>query len=402
MKSSVAVLLSVAVLAASPLHAQGERDEEIAELRAELERLRARLDALERREGAAATTEEVRAATSGSAAMRIERVRLSGDVRYRHETINDDASTERHRQRIRARVGVDADVTDDLSLGLVLATGGDNPVSANQSLDTGFSRKGIGVDRAFFDWSVSERIGLRGGKMRNPMFRPGGHPLVFDGDLNPEGLALMYESAAFFANVAGLWVEERAGGDDSILLGAQAGFRRDRARGVSLTAGLGYYDYSNTRGSTPFYNGEGKGNTLDASGGYLNDYDQLELFAEATLTIGGQPATVFADYVRNTAASTPFDTGYAFGLRYRDAAAPGSWDLAYAYEDLEADAVVATFTDSDFAGGGTDGKGHVLEANYVLRERWRLGLTYFMNQRGAADGSARDYDRLQADVTFEY
>lgn len=404
MRSPIMLAFVTALVAVSPLHAQTDTEAEIAELRAEVERLTERLEALEARaanaRGAQARERRERAAAApGPEAS--GGVRLSGDLRYRHETINDDALAERNRQRIRARFDVAADVADDLTLGLRLATGGDNPVSANQSLDGGFSRKSIGVDRAFFDWRLGERSRVVGGKMPIPMFRPGGHPLILDGDLNPEGLAYRYDGGAFFANLAGLWVEERSAADDAILIAAQGGYRRELDSGVSLTAGLSYYDYRDTQGFAPFYDGEGKGNTLDALGNYAYDYDQLELFAEAGFRLGGQPLSVFADYVRNTAAPQ-LDTGYAVGLAYRDAAAPGEWELGYAYEDLEADAVVATFADSDFSGGGTDGKGHVFEIGYVFRPRWNLDLTYFLGERDVAAGADRDYKRLQADVSFRY
>jgi hypothetical protein len=85
-------------------------------------------------------------------------VRFSGDLRYRHESINEEGQAERQRQRIRARFGVTADVAENVRVGLTLATGGDDPVSANQSLDTGFSRKPIGVDRAFFTWAATDEL----------------------------------------------------------------------------------------------------------------------------------------------------------------------------------------------------------------------------------------------------
>jgi hypothetical protein len=117
--------------------------------------------------------------------------------------------------------------------------------------------------------------------------------------------------------------------------------------------------------------------------------------------VGERPLTVFADYVRNTAADG-LDRGFALGVRHGKVSTHGTWALGWTYQDLEADAVVATFTDSDFAGGGTDGKGHVLEGSYGLRDRWTLGLRYFSNERGAGADNEHDYRRLQADVTFEY
>jgi hypothetical protein len=140
---------------------------------------------------------------------------------------------------------------------------------------------------------------------------------------------------------------------------------------------------------------------VDAFGNYVSDYNIAELFAELELTAGGRPLTVFADYVTNTEADT-LDRGYALGASFGEITRPGTWRVGYAYQDLEADAVIGTFTDSDFAGGGTDGKGHVVEFGYGLRERLRLGVRYFINERGAGAGDERDYNRLQADVSFDY
>jgi hypothetical protein len=379
---------------------------EIAAIRAEIEALEARLQRLEQGNtraplaGPAAASDaappvEVRAAAVPPA------VRFAGDLRYRHETIDEEAVAERNRQRIRARFGVTADVASNVRLGLQLASGGDDPVSANQSLDTGFERKPIGIDRAFFSWAPTEQLTLTGGKFANPFFRPGNHHLIYDNDLNPEGLALRYVRGDWFVNYAGLWVDERSAADDSILLGGQFGVRHTLRNGMRVTAGASYYDYLETEGRTPFWDGAAAGNRLGAGGGYLHDFNIAELFAELTLQAGARPLTVFADLVRNSDADDA-DSGFALGASVGEVDGAGTWRLGYAYQDLEADAVVGTFTDSDFAGGGTDGKGHVVELNYGLRERLVVGLRYFRNERGADVGAEHDYNRLQADVTFTY
>jgi hypothetical protein len=353
-------------------------------LRAEIESLRTRLDDLD------SSTE------AGN------RVQFSGDLRYRHEYIDDEAaSTDRNRQRIRARLDIDATLSDDLEVGFVLATGGSNPVSANQTLDGGFSRKDIGFDRAFFAWSASDQVTLTGGKMGNPLFRPGGHHLIFDSDLNPEGLALGYDAEHVFATVGTFWADERSSGDDAILYAFQGGYRSMIGRDSELIVGASYLNYDNTKGYEPFYLGEPQGNTVDANGNLVNDYNLVELFAQLDLMAGNQPLRLFVDFVRNTAADN-YDTGSAIGARWRRASEPGSWDVSWAYEDLEADAVIATFTDSDFNGGGTDGKGHVLKGSYVLRDNVTLNGTYFINKIGAAAGNEHDYNRLQLDISFKF
>jgi hypothetical protein len=362
-----------------PAVVQAQADSETAELRAEIDALRERLD-------------EIDGSSSGT-----NRLEFSGDLRYRHETINDDsATTERNRHRIRARFGMNADLGDDLTVGMTLATGASNPVSANQSLDGGFTRKDIGFDRAFFAWDISEELELRGGKMANPLFRPGGHHLIFDGDLNPEGLALGYNGSSVFANIAGFWVEERSGDGDAILYALQGGYRRMIGDGAELTVGASYLDYQNTQGFEPFYLGNPQGNSVDAFGNLLNDYNLAEVFAQLETEAGGRPLRLFFDYVENLEADT-LDAGFALGMRWGSASNPGDWDVSWAWEDLEADAVIATFTDSDFIGGGTDGKGHVFRGAYRLRNNVRLNGTYFLNETG---GDEIDYKRLQLDISF--
>jgi hypothetical protein len=395
--------------------AQGSASAEIAALRAEISALSERLDRLERGDGsapgstsaagqsavAAPSAPAINLAAAPAAESKPPSIRFAGDFRYRHETVNDDAFDERERQRIRARFGITADVTDGITAGLTLATGGDDPVSANQTLDTGFSRKPIGVDRAYVTWKASKELSFTGGKMANPFYRPLNHHLIYDNDLNPEGLALRYETGSWFTNVAGLWVEERSAADDSILLGGQVGFKRMLNGGRRFLAGVSYYDYLNTQNQTPFWDGAAAGNTVDAAGNYANDFNEAELFAELAFNAGERPMTVFADYVTNTEA-TLRDDGYAIGASYGEITRPGTWRLSYAYQKLEADAVVGTFTDSDWAGGGTDGVGHVVDFQYLLRSRWTLGFKYFLNERGEAAGNERDYNRLQADLNFNY
>ena len=197
-----------------------------------------------------------------------DRLTLKGDVRLRHETIDEDGEEERSRMRFRARLGLSAKVTDDVKVVVQLATGGDNPVSTNASFDGGFSRKDIGVDLAYVDWKIRDGVNFYGGKMKNPLFRAGSVPLLWDGDLNPEGLAVKFTSGGFFGTAAGFSVEERSSADDSLLYVVQAGYRFDIGENASLTAGAGYLAYTNTVGNEPFYDGNPRSNTVDANGNY--------------------------------------------------------------------------------------------------------------------------------------
>jgi hypothetical protein len=405
--SLVTAVLAASLAWSTEVAAQAPASAEIAAIRAEIQALTARLERLEQGSSPAAPVAApapvpaAPAAEARVAAATPPALRFAGDFRYRHETINEETEVERNRHRFRARFGVTADVTDKVRLGLQLASGTDDPISANQSLDTGFNRKQIGIDRAFFSWAPTEELTFTGGKFANPFFRPGNHHLIYDSDLNPEGLALRYARGNWFVNYAGLWVEERSAANDSILLGGQFGFRHTLDNGVRLTTGASYYDYLEMQGRTPFWDGEPAGNRVNAAGNYLNDFNLTELFAELNLKAGERPVTVFADYVVNGEADGA-DTGFALGASLGEVAKQGDWRVGYIYQDLEADAVVGTFTDSDWAGGGTDGKGHVVEFNYGFRDRLVFGLRYFLNERGADAGNEHDFNRLMADVVFNY
>ena len=127
----------------------------------------------------------------------------------------------------------------------------------------------------------------------------------------------------------------------------------------------------------------------------------MEVFGELRLDLSGHPLTMFVDYVTNTAADA-YEDGFALGIAYRRNSDIGTWNLGYSYQDLEANAVVGAFTDSDFAGGTSDGSGHTLRAGYALPGGLSLALRYVIGDRGEAAGNHRDYDRLQADLSFSY
>ncbi len=101
-----------------------------------------------------------------------DHIRLNGDLRLRYENIDEDGEQERNRVRFRARFGLSADVSDDIKIVLQLASGGDDPVSTNQTIDDGFSTKDIGIDLAYVDWSVNDEFSVYGGKMKTRCFVP--------------------------------------------------------------------------------------------------------------------------------------------------------------------------------------------------------------------------------------
>ncbi len=180
------------VVASSPV----VKADDVNDLKRELDAQKARTSELEKRIDQIGST----AGKKGSADIPgvlewASRAGFYGDFRYRYEFIDDDRKTsDQHRNRIRARLGVKAKANDEWDLGLRIATSVSDPVSTNQTLSDSFSGKPLRLDLAFFDYHPEWMKGLnaQAGKIANPFYIAGKNQLIWDHDLTPEGGALNY------------------------------------------------------------------------------------------------------------------------------------------------------------------------------------------------------------------
>lgn len=328
-------------------------------------------------------------------------IKLKGDFRLRYESIDEEFEANRNRMRYRARLGLAADVQDNVKIVVQIATGGDNPVSTNQTFDDGFSTKDIGLDLAYVDWKVNDVLTINAGKMKNPLFRAGGAQLIWDGDLNPEGFAATFNSGMFFGTAAGFSAEERSAAADSLVYALQGGIKMRVGDKGKLTAGVGYFAYTDTVGNLPFYDGSAKGNSVDLNGNYLFEYKNSEVFAQFDSALSDWAFRVFAQYTQNLEVSNQ-NTAYALGAKLGSAKGKGDLEFTVIFQDIEADAVIGTFNDSDFGGGSTDSEGFVLKTKYGLSKTIFLGGTFFMNDIDRIQGTEHDYRRVQIDLEFKF
>jgi len=328
-------------------------------------------------------------------------ISIKGDFRLRYEGIDEQGDASRSRGRYRARLAIAADVHPRVKVVMELASGADNPTSRNVTFDGGFTTKDIGLDLAYVEWEANDNLAVYGGKMKNPLYRAGGAQLIWDGDLNPEGIAAKFSKGAFFGAVASFSVEERSSGSDSLLMAAQVGGKFELDDNLNLTVGVSYFGYSNTIGNEPFYNGNSKGNSVDIDGNYIYEYKATEIFAQFDTRVGGWPLSLFAQWVINSEVDEE-DSGYAFGAKIGSAKAKGDMEFSWTYKDIEADAVIATFNDSDFGGGGTDASGHILKGKYAVSKSISLAGTYFVNEIDRFQGTEHDYSRFQLDAQFSF
>jgi Putative porin len=191
-------------------------------------------------------------------------------------TYNTDQ--DRNRARLRARLGMDADLSEGFWAGIRLATGDSSgPVSFNQTLGGSggnFSKYSIWLDRAFIKYSPRDGVTFIAGRFDNPFFSP--TDLVFYRDMGFDGFAARasYEVSPGITPfaVAGAFpifnTDLNAGtasfdgtsttfpSHDKWMFGAQIGADFHMVREVEFIFGAAYFDFTNVQGqlSSPCFN----------------------------------------------------------------------------------------------------------------------------------------------------
>ncbi|MDO9237149.1 MAG: putative porin [Aquabacterium sp.] len=341
----------------------------------------------------------------------------------------------RNRERIRLRLSLTAKVTDEVGVGIRLATGSTNDrVSTNQSLGQSFNKYPLLVDRAFARVTPVEGVDVLLGRFPNPWF---GTDMVWSENLNFEGMATTARwdvpEATFvpFATVGAFPLREDGpplrGG--RWLYGAQAGASWLPAARTRLKFGMAYYQYKNLEGQqdTDYTTQSGtlapgktygqyeypvgmrqKGNTLFETNpssptnlapiwGLAYKFKPLVLTASAELThFSPYSLLLTGEFVKNTAFDAADfqrrsglnlnpggkDKGYqlkaALGaLEVRD---QGDWQGVVSYRYLGSDAVLDAFNDSDLGLGGTNVQGYTLGMTYGVYRNTALGVRYLSSR----------------------
>ena len=438
-------LAGLAMLSATATATAAVSDSEFQQLQQKLEQALQRIDQLEQQQavvepvqqaeieavaGADATAdvaiaEQVAANTAKLDKMSwADRIRIEGDFRYRYENEEVDSPIDdsRNRNRIRARPAIIAMLDPELEVGFGLATGSDDdPVSSNQTLGNAGSDKDVTIDLAYFNWTGVEDTSIRGGKFKNTFQTVGGSQLQWDGDWRPEGGDITWTNGTFFAQVAGIYLESDSNKNNSEFSYIVQAGATGALGPVTLTGGVGYTDidaegkqcYFAQSSKVPGADDLCQGNqAIDSpedpsTNVYATDFQVYNVFAQAGLTVADLPLIFFADYINNSDADD-YEQGYLVGTQLGSLKAKGNWQIGYYYEDLESNATLGLLTNSDFGGGGTNGKGSVFNAGYALSDKTNLQATYYLVDRNSDSiatingGDDIGVDTLQLDINFKY
>ncbi|CAM3223446.1 putative porin [Pseudomonas plecoglossicida] len=333
------------------------------------------------------------------------KTQIKGDVRLRYEDVNVDNPNSRSgnqdRERVRARVGFYSEINPQVDAGVRVATGSSADArSTNQSLDNYFEKKTLWLDLAYLDWhpTALPNLHLIGGKMLQPWVSMG--DIIWDSDINPEGVAVTYKTnlgpAEVFGSAGHYNLKDNVDGDgvqykhDAQLYHGQLGTKFDVADTVKLTVGASLYAYDNDEDSAAL---RSLGNTTD-------QFNLVEGFGQLDFTGFAIPLSAYGQYVKNTQSTDGKDIGWLAGLKSK----VGAWSLDYNYRDVQRNAVVSLFTDSDFGNGFTGSRGHKFKVGYEIDKNFALGATYLMAKTDYSNlpNSDADVDTLQVDLEAKF
>lgn len=325
------------------------------------------------------------------------RVKITGDMRFRHENVDkDDANgVKDSRQRIRARLKVAAKVNDQVDVGLRLVTRG-SQTSGNRNLEGSFISKDLFFDRAYINWRPDFVKGLTAtfGKFKQPWYNVSTAGLIWDSDVNPEGVALSYKrqvgplkltaTGGYFILEDGDTVKGSANNDgfsdDLNMYHAGISAAMQMTKDIKGTLGSNVYIYNN-----------------ESAVGNFNDANALEIYEVASridFNTAFLPVYVYGQYATNASAEDGKDTAWLAGF----GAKLGAFKMDYNYRDTQQFAVATTFNDSTFATGNTAARGHKVKLTYAISKNFATGMAYF----AAEEYNGTNTDTLQLDLKAKF
>lgn len=164
--------------------------------------------------------------------------------------------------RLRARLGMKAEISPQWTAGIRIGTGSDNnPVSTTQNLGGGFSKKDIWLDQGYLTWKPSDELTLTGGRFANPFMST---DMLYSNDLNFDGVAAIFDHKlsrdwGVFGTVGAFPVDytndtttsngfDKEESDNKWLYGAQIGAKWAINSNNRLKGALAYYRFDDIEG----------------------------------------------------------------------------------------------------------------------------------------------------------
>jgi len=322
---------------------------------------------------------------------------LHGKAKVRYEfdsrkLIDGSGSVERHRGVYMLKAGFIFRPHDYFRVGFGLGSGGETPNSANETMSDSFSSKPIYLDLAYihivpyFDW-----MNIYLGKFKNPVFTAGKTHMIWDSDVNPEGVAFdmsyKFGIVKLFFNT-GIYVldEFKAESDDPFLSVTQLGMNL-KVAGFNMNLAVSYSDAFNMKKKLSYskyvYEEDydySYSNTILADDTYAYDYNVITTDADFAYTFDKYfKLTLFGQFAANTASDVKDRFAYITGLKISSEKVKklGDYEFNVRYRSAGKDAYIDAFSESSFYYGRTGAWGIDATAKAAIWNNVFLSITYF-------------------------
>lgn len=381
----------------------------------------------------------------------VNKLGIYGDGRLRYEIREGQNAFDDNRQvnqfRYRLRLGLTADLTDNLQLGFRLMTGtgnrgtnvtfgGDTVTTSGttQTINGPFAKTAdtLSVDLMYLNYKPYDWLSLTGGKMLNPLVTT---RMVWHVPITPEGLAEQFKFKIggwdLFGNFGQFLYDDAnpenpfgAGNfrNDVWLLANQVGVRYNfnEKRTTWFQIAPVFYTYTGDDGnlSMTFTN------EVIPNGG-INDLAVLEVPVEFGFTLGKMPMRIFGDFAYNTAwkdrainSGNPNleDNGMAYtaGIQIGKVKKKGDLEFTLYYQRLEAYSLDQNLIDDDFFDGKLNMQGFVFMGTYAITDSLSFSINYGVGDQidrnigtGASTGAIpadplRNYQLFQAELLLKF
>ncbi len=327
----------------------------------------------------------------------IEGTKFGGSLilRYQYESYNK--LPDRSRLCLKLRYGVSKQVTDELLVKFMLATGSQNLQNdwyvAGSSAVSTFNKANVWVEQMYVEYKPEavEGLTLWLGKFAPNWKR---RFILFDNDiLGVEGVAESYkrevaDGLVWDLNMAQLIATEGAGEDaDSQIYVFDTGLTQSFEDSIITSMGL--------RGTFYLYDGytevNGLANVGNARVAMVSGDIGLDV-AEQPLNLWWMVGKNLNDNAAVPAQGEGQDFIYGFGFNYRNLEEPGDWCLGYSFQYNEANTFPAVFADGD---SGVGQHAHKFKVGYRLFEPTDINFYVVVPRELTGD---KDYGYVSAYV----
>ncbi|MFC1566689.1 putative porin [bacterium] len=314
-------------------------------------------------------------------------IKLKGDLRLRFQR-EDETTYFRDRARMRFRLKGEAKVCKPIMIGFGLATGSDDARSTNQTMEDTFATKAINLDYAYAKYAAPKYITLLGGKIPNKslIWKPA--DLLWDGDISLEGAGLIIEKKVgklnLYINSGYLILNHIKTDGNAAMTVVQPGITT-KINGIGLKLAVSGYMFDKVKGNQLPQTAESNTYIDTGNDGFDNDdvlkynYNCVSTGLEISFAdLYFEKVALFAEGVQNPDPSED-NKGFLGGIKFGNKKIKkfGHWQIKAMYRELQKDAWLDVFPDSDFGGGETGLQGTEFVLKYGLTKNSTVGLDYY-------------------------